>query len=236
MKRCLQPGSHHTQRLILITSLPLARQSRKRLSRMASRRRRAAKSESADHAPAATIEAAQIADFSAQPDSVQRLIRAALDLTKLNLTYTYGSDEPSSGGMDCSGTIYYLLRSQGFKDVPRDSSEQYIWARKHGQFFAVVSTEADGFEFKDLQPGDLMFWSGTYKTERTVPITPRHALSGAGKRERQTHHVRFQRWTQLPRNSALGGERLRFYDAQSESRYSREACEFCWLRAYPCSS
>ena len=119
------------------------------------------KSESTGHAPAATIEAGQLADFSAQPASVQQLIKAGLDLTKLNLTYTYGSDDPSRGGMDCSGTIYYLLRSQGLKDVPRDSSEQYIWARKRGQFFAVVSTEADGFEFKDLLPGDLMFWSGT---------------------------------------------------------------------------
>ncbi len=138
------------------------------------------------HAPAATIEAEQLADFAAQPASIQAMIRAALELTKLNLTYTFGSAEPSAGGMDCSGTIYYLLRSQGLKDVPRDSSEQYIWARKHGQFFAVISTEADSFEFKDLAPGDLMFWSGTYKTERAVPIS--HVMlylgreKGSGKR------------------------------------------------------
>jgi len=144
------------------------------------------KNESAGHAPAATLEAGRLADFSMQPAPVQQLIKAALDLTKLNLAYAYGSDEPSRGGMDCSGTIYYLLRSQGLKDVPRDSSEQYIWARQRGQFFAVVSTEADGFEFKDLLPGDLMFWSGTYKTERTVPIT--HVMmylgreKGSGKR------------------------------------------------------
>ena len=149
----------------------------------------AAKSESTTHAPAATIEAGQIADFSVQPDAVQHLIKAALDLTKLNLTYTYGSAEPSSGGMDCSGTIYYVLRSQGFKDVPRDSSEQYIWARQHGQFFAVVSTEADGFEFKDLQPGDLMFWSGTYKTERTVPIT--HVMLYLGREKESGKRIMF---------------------------------------------
>jgi len=147
------------------------------------------KSESTAHAPAATIEAGQIADFSAQPDPVQHLIKAALDLTKLNLAYTYGSDEPSSGGMDCSGTIYYLLRSQGIKDVPRDSSEQYIWARQHGQFFAVVSTEADGFEFKDLQPGDLMFWSGTYKTERIVPIT--HVMLYLGREKESGKRIMF---------------------------------------------
>ncbi len=141
------------------------------------------------HAPAATIEAGQLADFAAQPPAVQQLISAALALTKLNLTYTYGSSDPASGGMDCSGTIYHLLRSQGFKDVPRDSSSQYIWARQRGQFFAVVSTEADGFEFKDLQPGDLMFWTGTYQTGRAVPIS--HVMLYLGREKAGGKHVMF---------------------------------------------
>jgi len=140
-------------------------------------------------APAATIEAEQLADFAAQPPAVQQLISAGLALTKLNLTYTYGSSDPASGGMDCSGTIYHLLRSQGFKDVPRDSSSQYIWARQRGQFFAVVSTEADGFEFKDLQPGDLMFWSGTYQTGRAVPIS--HVMLYLGREKAGGKRVMF---------------------------------------------
>ncbi|HSI12224.1 MAG TPA: NlpC/P60 family protein [Chthoniobacter sp.] len=141
------------------------------------------------HAPAATIETGQLADFAAQPPAVQQLISAALELTKMNLTYTYGSSDPASGGMDCSGTIYHLLRSQGFKDVPRDSSSQYIWARQRGQFFAVVSTEADGFEFQDLQPGDLMFWSGTYQTSRTVPIS--HVMLYLGREKASGKRVMF---------------------------------------------
>jgi len=140
-------------------------------------------------APAATIEAEQLADFAAQPPAVQQLISAALTLTKLNLTYSYGSSDPASGGMDCSGTIYHLLRSQGFKDVPRDSSSQYVWARQRGQFFAVVSTAADGFEFKDLQPGDLMFWSGTYQTGRDVPIS--HVMLYLGREKAGGKRVMF---------------------------------------------
>ena len=140
-------------------------------------------------APAATIEAEQLGDFAAQPPAVQQLILAALALTKLNLTYTYGSSDPASGGMDCSGTIYHLVRSRGFKDVPRDSSSQYIWARQRGQFFAVVSTEADGFEFKDLQPGDLMFWSGTYQTGRAVPIS--HVMLYLGREKAGGKRVMF---------------------------------------------
>ena len=145
--------------------------------------------EKVPHAPAATIEPSQLAEFSAQPARVQQLITAALDLTKLNLTYTYGSAEPSAGGMDCSGTIYYLFRSQGLKDVPRDSSGQYVWARKHGQFFAVISTLADSFEFKDLQPADLMFWSGTYNTGRDVPIS--HVMLYLGREKGTGKSVMF---------------------------------------------
>jgi cell wall-associated NlpC family hydrolase len=148
-----------------------------------------ANGEHAPHAPAASIETAQLTEFASQPSAIQQIIKAALDLTKLNLTYTFGSSDPASGGMDCSGTIYYLLRSQGLKDVPRDSSEQYVWARKNGQFFAVVSTDADSFEFKDLQPGDLMFWTGTYKTERAVPIS--HVMMYLGREKGSGKRVMF---------------------------------------------
>jgi cell wall-associated NlpC family hydrolase len=143
----------------------------------------------AKHAPDATVEPGAIAEFASQPERVQRLITAALDLTKLNLTYTYGSAEPSSGGMDCSGTIYYLLHSQGFPDVPRDSSSQYVWARKKGRFFAVVSTQADSFEFKDLMPGDLMFWTGTYQTERDIPVS--HVMLYLGIEKRTGKRIMF---------------------------------------------
>lgn len=139
-----------------------------------------------EHAPAATVEPEKIAEFAAQPPHVQQLIRDAIDLTRQNLTYTFGSSDPASGGMDCSGTIYYLLRAHNLGDVPRDSSGQYLWARKTGMFFPVLSKSADSVEFKELQPGDLMFWTGTYQTGRDVPIS--HVMlylgreKGTGKR------------------------------------------------------
>ena len=36
--------------------------------------------------------------------------------------------------MDCSGFIYYVLKQNGFPDVPRDSSQQYVWVRKAWKF------------------------------------------------------------------------------------------------------
>ena len=91
---------------------------------------------------------------------MKKLISTALDLTKKNLTYTYGSDDPANGGMDCSGTISFLLKQQGFTDVPRQASEQYEWVRQKSHFYAVLSKKQDNVELREMRPGDLLFWTG----------------------------------------------------------------------------
>ncbi|MGB8169674.1 MAG: NlpC/P60 family protein [Chthoniobacteraceae bacterium] len=177
-----------------------------------------------ERAPAASLAPAELAEFAGLPPRTQALIAAALELTKLNLTYTYGSDDPAQGGMDCSGTMAYVLRAQGFKDVPRDSSSQYVWARKGGPFFAVVSKSAESFEFKDLQPGDLLFWTGTYETGREIPIS--HVMLYLGTEKKTKKRVMFgasdgrsyagiQRWGvsvfdfKMPNGTAANGERTK---------------------------
>jgi hypothetical protein len=140
-----------------------------------------------DESPArvATLDPADIADFNTQPAPVQKLLTAALHLTKLNLTYRYGSSDPATGGMDCSGTIYHLLLDAGIANAPRDSSEMYRWVWMQGDFHAVVSTNPDTFELARLKPGDLLFWSGTYHVTRDPPVT--HVMIYLGL-ERQTGH------------------------------------------------
>jgi len=122
-------------------------------------------------APDATILSGQIVEFGGEPPRVKKLIESALALTALNLTYTYNSDDPANGGMDCSGFTFYLLGANGFADVPRDSSGQYAWVRKAGAFRAVLSQNPDTFELDDLRPGDLLFWTGTYATHHDPPVT-----------------------------------------------------------------
>jgi len=118
---------------------------------------------------------------------VREILDAGLALTKQNLGYTYGSADPANGGMDCSGFIYYVLKQNGFSDVPRDSSQQYVWVRKAGDFSAVVSRKEDSFELDDLKPGDLLFWRGTYNIDRDPPIT--HTMIYLGREKRTNKRV-----------------------------------------------
>jgi cell wall-associated NlpC family hydrolase len=136
-------------------------------------------------APNATLSPDQIKGFDNYPPKVQKVLASALELTTRNLDYKYGSADPSSGGMDCSGFVYFVLKQNGVGDVPRDSSEQYSWLRRARQFESVLSQKDDSFELEDLKPGDLLFWTGTYSIERDPPIT--HAMIYLG-RERKTGH------------------------------------------------
>jgi cell wall-associated NlpC family hydrolase len=128
-----------------------------------------------------------IEGYEKYPAKVRQILDAGLALTKENLGYTYGSGDPANGGMDCSGFIYYVLKQNGFPDVPRDSSQQYVWVRKAGDFNAVVSRKEDSFELDDLKPGDLLFWRGTYNIDRDPPIT--HTMIYLGKEKRTNKRV-----------------------------------------------
>jgi peptidoglycan DL-endopeptidase CwlO len=130
-------------------------------------------------APNASLTADAIAGFENYPAKVQKLLTSALELTTRNLDYKYGSADPANGGMDCSGFVYFVLTQNGISDVPRDSSGQYVWVRKAGTFEPVVSRKDDSFEFENLKPGDLLFWTGTYSIERDPPIT--HAMIYLGR-------------------------------------------------------
>jgi cell wall-associated NlpC family hydrolase len=127
--------------------------------------------------PNVTLSPDQIADYDGYPPKVRQILDAGLTLTKQNLGYTYGSADPKNGGMDCSG----------LPDVPRDSSQQYVWVRKAGDFKAVLSRKEDSFELDDLKPGDLLFWRGTYNIDRDPPIT--HTMIYLGREKRTKRRV-----------------------------------------------
>jgi hypothetical protein len=136
-----------------------------------------------------SLETSALRDFDSNPPAIRNLIEKCLALTKQNLTYTFGASDPADGGMDCSGTIFYILREVGLKDVPRTASDQYVWARKADNFDAVVSRKKDSFELDDLLPGDLLFWTGTYSSDRDPPVT--HTMIYLGKRKSDGKQLMF---------------------------------------------
>jgi cell wall-associated NlpC family hydrolase len=137
--------------------------------------------------PNVTLSPDEIAEYDSYPPKVRQIIDAGLMLTKQNLGYTYGSADPKNGGMDCSGFIFHVLQQNGFPDVPRDSSQQYVWVRKAGNFNAVLSRHEDSFELDALKPGDLLFWRGTYNIDRDPPIT--HTMIYLGREKRTNKRV-----------------------------------------------
>jgi cell wall-associated NlpC family hydrolase len=137
--------------------------------------------------PNVSLSPDQIEGYENDLPKVRQILDAGLALAKENLGYTYGSADPANGGMDCSGFVYYVLKQNGFPDVPRDSSQQYVWVRKAGGFYAVVSRKEDSSEFDDLKPGDLLFWRGTYNIDRDPPIT--HSMIYLGREKRTNKRV-----------------------------------------------
>ncbi|MDR3477225.1 MAG: NlpC/P60 family protein [Gammaproteobacteria bacterium] len=117
--------------------------------------------------------------FKTDSVPVKNLIRKSYALSAKNLTYLYGSANPSNKGMDCSGTIYYLLKSAGVSDVPRQANEMYAWVEHDGNLSKVSNQSADSLELKNLKPGDLLFWKGTYAVKRDPQIT--HVMLYLGK-------------------------------------------------------
>ena len=119
----------------------------------------------------ASLAVSDLREYEAQSPEVKLLLDHALTLTTLDLPYKYGSCDPKNGGMDCSGTVYYLLNDAGLRDVPRDASEMYKWVWTRGRFQAVTSSNPDTFELSLLKPGDLLFWTGTYDIDHDPPVT-----------------------------------------------------------------
>jgi cell wall-associated NlpC family hydrolase len=119
----------------------------------------------------ATLAVSDLREYATLADPVQQLLASALKLTTLDLSYKYGSSDPSTGGMDCSGTVWYLLQAAGLKDVPRDASGMYQWVWTRSRFEAVTSSNPDTFELAPLRPGDLLFWTGTYAMDHDPPVT-----------------------------------------------------------------
>jgi peptidoglycan DL-endopeptidase CwlO len=126
------------------------------------------------HTPKATptaITENDLKEFNQSSPEVQQLIREALSLSALKLKYLYGSADPAKGGVDCSGTMNYLLKKVGVDNVPRDSRSLYFWTQDNGLLHPVANSDPQSPDFDNLKPGDLLFWSGTQGVQRRPAIS-----------------------------------------------------------------
>ena len=121
----------------------------------------------------------------------KRFIKLGLDeASRLRMgRYIFGSADPRRGGFDCSGAVHYLLKKMGI-NPPRSSSTMYDWVRASGNLHVVGpdATSLDHRSFRHLKPGDLVFWSGTYRATDGRKNNITHVQIYLG-RERDGRHV-----------------------------------------------
>jgi len=124
----------------------------------------------------ALITVEELKEFEALPEDRKKIIRKAIEVATESpwLPYRFGGSSPKDGGFDCSGAMYYVMMEVGI-DPPRTSANQYLWLKEEGRLNVIVAnvTSLDDPGMKALQPGDLLFWGGTYEPAdgRKVNIT-----------------------------------------------------------------
>jgi len=105
-------------------------------------------------------------EFATLSGQRKRIVEEALELAAKDawLKYAFGSADPESGGLDCSGSVYYVFQQAGI-EPPRSSAGQFTWVKEAGALTEVPGSASslELSEFESLQPGDLLFWSGTYE-------------------------------------------------------------------------
>lgn len=109
----------------------------------------------------------------------------AEEVSRLGLSYRFGGDHPSKGGMDCSGTMKYLISDIGFRDMPRTSYQQYEWLRQHRTLQHSKSIPERMGGRRGIKPGDLIFWGGTYDSGHKVS----HVMLYLGQNDDGTHYM-----------------------------------------------
>ena len=123
------------------------------------------------------------------PQRMRAVVAECWRLARQGLSYQFGSMDPSSGGLDCSGTVKYLLDRHGWPRVPRTASDQYVWLQQNGLLQQTSRSTDPGSILGRLRPGDLLFWRGTYVTNRWPDVS--HVMIYLGRDSRTGMHQMF---------------------------------------------
>jgi cell wall-associated NlpC family hydrolase len=136
----------------------------------------------------ALIATADLAGFDALPEDRRRLIEGAIAVARDSpwLPYTPNGADPSQGGFDCSGAMYFVLRKAGL-EPPRSAAEQLRWLQANERLHEVPrdAMNLEHPSLKKLRPGDLLFWGtpGSADDGANVSITHVAMYLGAEKKD-----------------------------------------------------
>lgn len=106
-----------------------------------------------------------------------QLVRVAAQIiVKERPVYSFGAHQPVLGRYDCSSFIKETALRAKLAPLPRDSRSQFELLKKTGK---VWLKNDPGWQ--DLRPGDLIFFSGTYRHSHANPIS--HVMIYAGENQ-----------------------------------------------------
>lgn len=144
------------------------------------------------HGKPALISSQELAGFETLPEDRKKLIDQAIAVARDSawLPYKFGGSSPQEGGFDCSGAMYFVMQKSGLKP-PRTSADQYLWIQKSGRLREVPADaqSMDHTSLKALQPGDLLFWIGTYEPTDGRAINVTHVALYLGKEKKDGNPV-----------------------------------------------
>ena len=140
----------------------------------------------------ALITTADLANFAALPEDRRKLIETAIAVARDSpwLPYTARGAKPSDGGFDCSGAMYFVMRSARL-DPPRTSTGQYEWLGRNGRLHKVPADATDPKHpsMKNLRPADLLFWGRPATSDSGVALTITHVAMYLGKEAKDDRPV-----------------------------------------------
>jgi cell wall-associated NlpC family hydrolase len=108
----------------------------------------------------------------------ERFLEEVRKLASTGMPYLYGANDLSQGGLDCLGFVQVAAKNAWGISLPNEADLQLEYARAHGK---VWDKDSHDWSRKVLQPGDLIFWTGTRGSSRPSPVTHVMVYLGDGK-------------------------------------------------------
>lgn len=109
----------------------------------------------------AIIASSDLAEFDSFPADRRKLLETAIAVARDSpwLPYTARGSEPSDGGFDCSGAMYFVMRRAGL-EPPRTAAAQLQWLERNQRLHKLPmdAIHLNNPALKNLHPGDLLFW------------------------------------------------------------------------------